>query len=106
METHKSITVPSQYTEIINSICNEYHPSCESKITKENINWADVEFCGAMGFIKNRIKKANNEDFEIEYNWAVSLVDAVSDKYPNDGQSYPDEVERLKEFLKEQTGRS
>ena len=104
MELHKSITGPYEYAELIRSICNTYHPSCESEISKESIDWDKVRFCNAMAFIKNRIDKANGGVFEIEHNWAIELVDAASRIYPNDCRTYPDEVEKLKGFLKEQTG--
>lgn len=104
MELHKSITVPYEYTELIRSICNTYHPSCESEITKENIDWNKVRFCNAMGSIKNRIDKANAGNFEVDYEWALNLGIAFSELYPNDGRNYTKDIENLRKFLFEQTG--
>lgn len=106
LQQSKIIMVPHEYKELILDISIEYYLLYEKQITKESPDVNVITFCNAMGFIKKRIERANDGDFPIEYNWAVSLVDAVSDKYPNDGQRYPDEVEKLKGFLKEQTGRA
>ena len=104
MNQKRIIKVPNEYSEIICDICNKYHPSCESEIAKENIDWDKVRFCNAMGSIKKRIDKANAGNFEVDYEWALNLGIAFSELYPNDGRNYTKDIESLRKFLFGQTG--
>lgn len=93
-----SVIVPNEYHDVIYSICLEYRKTFGSSTDR-----FVVEIVHTMGAIMNRLGKSNIECCEIEYDWAINLVNAVYDLYPN-GAIEPEGIKNLKDFLYTHTG--
>lgn len=95
---HGAIVVPNEYHDVIYSICLQF---CET--SEGSSDRLVIEIAHTMGAIMNRLRKSDCEYPEIAYDWAIYLVNAVYDLYPN-GVIEPEEVRKLKDFLYTHTG--
>ena len=93
-----SIVVPNEYNDVIYSICLQYRKTSENSSDR-----LIIEIAQAMGAIMNRLGKTDSDYSEIEYDWAINLVNAVYDLYTN-GAMEPEGIKNLKDFLYTHTG--